>query len=117
MTQHNRRHRGRPCAYCGSPMVYPRSHQGRRARHDQMPSRDHILPAAWGGQWADDNLRLCCVGCNGLRAMAGHCPAALACARDVGRATRLGTLHILNRWKLVVPDPPRLFATSAPGGI
>jgi hypothetical protein len=100
MPRPNRRAEGRPCPYCRAPMT--RNHQHRR------PSNDHILPASWGGPDDLENYRVCCSGCNGLRALAGHCVAALACARAVARTNRTHTLDVLNRWKLPIPDPPSL---------
>ena len=57
-------HEDTRCAYCGGVA------QGRR---------DHILPHSWGGKVTVENMRACCVRCNGLRSACGHCPAAMAC--------------------------------------
>jgi hypothetical protein len=53
------------CFYCGG-----------------VPTRglgDHILPKAWGGSRRSENMRTCCLRCNALRALCGHCPGAMLC--------------------------------------
>ena len=84
------------------------------------PSRDHSQPKAWGGGIAmDGRYRTICEDCNTLRAQAGHCLGALACARlvafdtyagGVGWETR-GARHVLRRrWALPTPQGRRVRA-------
>jgi hypothetical protein len=100
----SRRSEGQPCPYCRRPMVNP----GRNpALRGHRPSLDHILPRSWGGADIAENYRTCCVECNENRAIAGHCPAALACARSVARSRGERTHRVLVRWRLTIPEPPR----------
>ncbi len=77
------------CPICGYQMM------GERRR----PSRDRILPGAWGGTYRHDNLRIICQLCNAFRAAAGHCLGALACARAVARNARQNEVLMMQRWE------------------
>ena len=86
------------CPCCLRQMLA--GHPGRR------PTRDHIRPRQWGVGPPEGRLRILCADCNGLRAIAGHCLATLACARDIAFSRRrgrgdwrgAGTLKVLRRW-------------------
>lgn len=78
---------GNRCPICGYLMI------GRR-----RPSKDRILPGVWGGRYVEDNIRVACQVCNSLRAMAGHCLGALACASAVQRTSRQHEVILLKLW-------------------
>lgn len=84
---------GTLCPICGKPMI-------RQNWHVRRPSRDHIRPRELGGDDAPDNKRLMCQHCNSLRAFAGHCLGALACARAVADENPYAVLQILKSWRL-----------------
>lgn len=97
------------CPVCGYQMT------GERWRE----SRDRILPGAWGGQYRPENIRIICQLCNTLRAQAGHCIGALACARAVTGNARGGEAMIMQLWgfgtlaaavdkRMVTPKRPQL---------
>lgn len=72
----------RSCAYCDAI----------------ADTRDHILPRSWGNFGAiDPRIRTCrpsCARCNNLRAVAGHCPGAMASLRATLRADAEGREEI-----------------------
>lgn len=80
---------------------------------------EHLLPKSRGGRteqydgyW---NVRLACRQCNELRSAAGHCMAALACARAVlGTSTSQGKIQ---RWLAgKQPERSRVFVMRAGNG-
>src|SRR5579859_4677416 len=84
------------CPYCGHQMTFP----GRDGRMGvRTRSVDHIMPREWGGDNTSENRRIVCRTCNELRAAAGHCLGALACARAVSQNAH--PQYVLNRWRLV----------------
>lgn len=101
-----RSYREYPCPYCGRLMK--RRIKGKPVRRE-TETRDHIVPRCMGGSDAGENLRAVCYECNQLRALAGHCIGALACAR--ARASRTTRLRkVLRKWQLgsavaVSPEP------------
>lgn len=76
------------CKCCGRLML------PNHPRH--KPTRDHIRPRAWGGANALENLRVFCNECDQLRALAGHCLGALACARAIAFQHREGRVGWLS---------------------
>lgn len=82
--------RGRNCPQCRKPMT----------SHNRRPTRDHIKPREFGGLSIPENIRIVCSDCNGLRALAGHCVGALACALAVANEMRIAPLHVILRWRL-----------------
>lgn len=82
---------GGRCAYCGFVMLLPAYRQAavraavpmsliglRRARHERMATRDHIIPQCDGGSDRWENLVAACQWCNRYRA---NQPAELAFQR------------------------------------
>lgn len=82
------------CPYCGEWMTRRGRNRARSA------TRDHICPQAWGGPDIAENRRIVCRQCNGDRALAGHCIAALACARAVAQSTGATAEQVLRYWRL-----------------
>ena len=82
---HSRR---RVCRYCGCALLRVRRRMN-RAPPLNTATADHLLPRERGGVAGRNegywNVTLCCYLCNQLRAEAGHCPGALACAKAVLR--------------------------------
>jgi hypothetical protein len=74
------------CFHCRRPTILHQADPQRAQTHRWL-TRDHILPRAWGGRLIihDDvsNWRWMCRRCNGRRAAAGHCLAALACIEAI----------------------------------
>ncbi len=67
----------------------------------RRPSRDHIIPRAWGGQEYMNglsNLRVMCQECNSLRAMCGHCLGALAALRAVSEVECVVPGELARKW-------------------
>lgn len=85
------------CPYCLRVMS---SRRGARAITVLERTRDHIRPKAWGGNDDRDNFRDCCWECNGLRALVGHCHAALMIAISVAQEEHVKTRAIIDRWHL-----------------
>lgn len=89
------------CPCCERLMLPGDPHRG--------PSRDHIMPREWHSPprltLGEGHIRVLCLDCNGLRAMAGHCLGALACARAVAEnvgyhnALVRGARLVLRRWR------------------
>lgn len=70
-------------------------------------SRDHILPVERGGGMFGGggrvkgvrNILIMCQECNSLRAEAGHCWGALACAADIAGLHGISVRTIMRRWR------------------
>ena len=81
-----------------------RRSMARSFRHNEIyQTRDHILPFDRGGSdkyhGLARNIRPMCNECNNLTAAAGHCIAALACARSVARSTaKSAVIDVLREW-------------------
>jgi 5-methylcytosine-specific restriction endonuclease McrA len=55
------------CAYCREMMTLKKI----RANHRQpvhLATRDHVVPRAYGGSDRQENIVICCKGCNSRRA-------------------------------------------------
>lgn len=68
------------CRYCGCRFATD-YHPARRPPN--APTHQHILPTRRGGGDTLENLRPCCLRCNGLLEAADDCPAALVCAMTI----------------------------------
>jgi 5-methylcytosine-specific restriction endonuclease McrA len=76
----NRKHE---CHWCRRPLVW-RKTNGQLRKDDATV--DHLLPRERGGGSQSWNIVISCFPCNLARGSAGHCQAALACARAIFRA-------------------------------
>lgn len=69
------------CRWCGYKLW--RARRGKTFSRTSCATVDHLLPRERGGVNVPSNVVLSCQRCNELRAAAGHCLGALACARTV----------------------------------
>ena len=69
------------CHWCGNQLFLRDGPQKRSRLSDATV--DHLCPRDYGGKSTLMNGVLSCGRCNQLRAAAGHCLGALACARTV----------------------------------
>lgn len=71
--------------------------QWRRAPN--TATRQHIIARRLGGSNSQENLRPCCLQCNGLLDLADDCPGALACARGMAMGGPALIRRILMAWR------------------
>ena len=89
----------RHCRYCGCRFATD-YHPAQRPPN--APTNQHILPTRRGGTDALENLRPCCLRCNGLLEAADDCPAALVCAQTIlGRVGDTMIIQMVRKWPRV----------------
>jgi hypothetical protein len=84
------------CRYCGCLFA---TNYHPQQRPPNAPTHQHILPTRRGGGDTLENLRPCCLRCNGLLEAADDCPAALVCARTMlGHVGDTMIIQLVRSW-------------------